>query len=85
METAHREIRQEAERLVTEASAITNNLTPEERAIHRELNEQEMSLEQLETEILSMTTRLGLLHEGNPGALAQYERRKTETGRQLPL
>jgi len=54
------------------------DLTPEDREYLRVLNERALSLEELDTEIDVIEGRLSLLHEGNPNAIRDYERRAKE-------
>ncbi|KAF8428232.1 hypothetical protein EV426DRAFT_528601 [Tirmania nivea] len=55
-----------------------DDLTPEDREYLRVLNERALSLEELDTEIDVIQGRLSLLHEGNPNAIRDYERRAKE-------
>lgn len=55
-----------------------DDLTSEDREYLRALNERALSLEDLDLEIDVIQGRLSLLHEGNPNAIRDYERRAKE-------
>lgn len=56
----------------------SGELNDEDRAYLNTINARNLSLEELDTEIDVIQGRLSLLHEGNPNAIREFERRAKE-------
>src|SRR5258705_13287873 len=53
-------------------------LNEEDLAYLRRINDRNLTLEEIDTEIDVIQGRLSLLHEGNPNAIREFERRAKE-------
>lgn len=75
-------IRNNAKRTLDAVKAIVDdpNRSEVERTIHEELQEQrpDLTAEELEADIDTDKTKIEMLHEGNPSAIKQYEKRQME-------
>lgn len=63
----------ECTKLMTEC-----DLSDDDQAYLTSINDRELSLEDLDTEIDVIQSRLSMLHEGNPNAIREFERRTKE-------
>ncbi|KAF2135799.1 uncharacterized protein K452DRAFT_322848 [Aplosporella prunicola CBS 121167] len=75
-----KQIRGQARRLVEEVKRIQEERSEEEEELVQDIQET-ISEEDLESEIESFRGRLGLLHDGNPHVIAQYEKRARDIGK----
>lgn len=80
LDQRNKNMRAEYERLRRNTQQDIDSLTEEERAIILEYRELP-SLEALEQEVEAVGARLGMLAEGNPGAIRAYEKREEELGK----
>jgi len=60
------------------ANVMSEELSEEDAALLETIKARELSLEELDTEVEMIQNRLSLLHEGNPDAIREFERRAKE-------
>jgi chromosome segregation ATPase len=80
MEERDRTLRSAYRRMKAELDQVIETLTEQERAIVAEACKLP-GLDALEQEIQTVEARLGLMSEGNPGAIRAYEKREEDIAR----
>lgn len=76
------DIRQEIDRKRADYHRAAAEITEEESQTHDEMSQQEgMDEDKLNEEIMTLRAQIGLLHEGNPDLVRQFEERATEIDR----
>lgn len=77
LDQRNRTMRLEYEQMVKVTQQDLGRLTPEEKELMKQYRDLP-SLEALEQEVLDVQARLGMMAEGNPGAIKAYEKREEE-------